>query len=192
MSRREFTRARWIALFLEHEAPRTECTFWFIFIIITAAVSARALRVRCVYSRRLPRHPVSCLSYFRFSRVHARNPEIQHVTNAPRLHGYTLYDTSWPKPWGHAITFFSKKLLRIISTRLWFSSKSLKYLKIYPTFHEYPKEPKAILVRRRTCIHQRSLQMVLPWPEFSKKEIALSQMETVFLFRIFRAQSAKM
>lgn len=89
--------------------------------------------------------------------------------NAPRLHGYTLYSTLRPKSPG---SLSWKKLLRIISMRLWFSSKSLKYLRIYPTFHEYPKESKAVSpVRRRTSIHQRSLQMVLSWPEFSKKEI---------------------
>lgn len=141
MSRHGFTRGQWIALFLEHETPRTECTFWFIFIIITAAVSARAVCVRCVHSRRLPRHPVSCLSRFRYSRVRARNPEIQHVTGKrsatlrvhPERHvvAEALGSLSW------------KKLLRIISTRLWFSSISLKYLRIYSTFHEYPKEPKA-------------------------------------------------
>lgn len=73
----------------EHEARlERECTFRFIFIIITAAVSARArpperaserargICIRSVYRR----HPVSCLSCFRFSRVRARGLEIQHVT----------------------------------------------------------------------------------------------------------------
>lgn len=112
----------------------------------------RALCVCCMHSRRLPRHPVSCLSLFLFFSpvfvflVCVRGtPRIQHVTGKRAA-------TSWIHPIQYLVytaetpgVVLLKKLLRIISTPLWFFSKSLKYLRIYPTFHEYLKEPKASL-----------------------------------------------
>lgn len=89
---------------------------------------------RDMHSLRLPRHPVSCLFCFCFSRACARGLEIRHVTGkrsaVSRMHPVRIHRLAV------AVT---KKLLRMISMRPRFSGKSLKYLRIYSTFHEYPR-----------------------------------------------------
>lgn len=88
---------------------------WFIFIIITAAEFSRGREQAAGYmhSPRLPRHPVSCLLCFCFSRACAKSLEIRHVTgkrsmaftDAPCAHPEARHGNAW------------KKLLRMISMR---------------------------------------------------------------------------
>lgn len=92
----------------------------------------------------LPRHPVSCL--FLVLVFLAKGLGIRHVTGkrsaVSRMHHGCIHVAAAPRR-GRRLW---KKLLKMISMRPRFSSKSLKYLRIYSTFHEYPKEPRAVLL----------------------------------------------
>lgn len=95
----------------------------------------------CTHSRCLtPRHPVSCLCCFSFfSLMHGRPRD--STRDRQTLHDLADALCTYCTEAGRIGTVRVvwqrlEKLLRMISMRPWFSSKSLKYLRICSTFRE--------------------------------------------------------